>query len=126
MYPCLVRAYPWIMEPDAGALQPLQITDEDVNAARPAVRALWMARLEAMWEPVKLRLQMDAEGAMPMDPRMLEIGLRIAKTELDLYGMFRAVAPKPEEEDELPGEGVDRRAMVEQHLAAIEQKLRAQ
>ena len=113
-------------DPGAGGLQPLQITDEDVTAARPAVRALWMARLEAMWEPVKLRLDMDREGAMPMDPRMLEIGLRIAKTELDLYGMFKTIAAPVEEEGDLPGEGVDRRAMVEQHLAAIEQKLRAQ
>lgn len=104
---------------EEAALAQLQITDEDMLASRSAVRALQIARLESMWEPVRVRLQQDEQGA-PIDPRLLEIGLRIVKEEAMIYGLYRPAPPKQEDEDEQLGAGVDRAAEIARQLDAIE------
>lgn len=102
-----------------------QITEADLAESGPRVRALMVARLEALWAPVNARLQLDGAGEQPIDPRLLEIGLRIVKEEALIYRLARPPAVAEEEADE-PGAGVDRAAMVELKLQAIEEKLRAQ
>lgn len=107
-------------------LSQLRITDEDLESAKPAVRALLVSRLERMWRPIEQHLdQSDAvEGAIPPDPRLLEIGLRIVRDEAVLYQMTKPrLAVEQEEAPEL-GAGVDRRALVLAQLEEREARLR--
>lgn len=115
------------MQPEQpAALGPLQITEEDVQESAPRVRALLVARLESMWEPVRVTLLRDADAERPIDPRMLEIGLRICK-ELGLhYRLYRPPVTKVEEDDDPLGPGVDRAALIEDQLQEIENKMRSQ
>lgn len=110
---------------DERALAVLQITDDDLVESAPRVRALQIARLEAMWKPVKVRLQQDETGAMPIDPRLLEIGLRIVKEESLLYRLYKPPVASTEEADELPA-GFDRAAELERQLVEIEQRRASQ
>lgn len=112
-------------EPRPAQLGPLEITEEDVEASSPRVRALLVARLEAMWEPVRASLLTGDDGRPP-DPRMLEIGLRICRELGQHYRLFRAPVAKPEEEEEQLGAGVDRGSLIENQLKEIEDKLRSQ
>lgn len=102
----------------------LQITEQDVVESGPRVRALLVSRYEAAWDPIKDHLSQVKDGLMPPDARLLEIGLRILKDEAQLYRLTRAPVAQEQEEQEDLGAGVDRRALVESHLAEIEQKLR--
>lgn len=113
------------MQPDAQPPAVLQITEEDVQESAPRVRALLVARLESMWEPVRVTLLRDAD-AQPIDPRMLEIGLRICK-ELGLhYRLYRPPVVKADDEDDPLGPGVDRASLIEDQLQEIEAKMRSQ
>lgn len=100
-----------------------RITDEDLVSSGPAVRALLVSRLEQLWKPVERALEADNEGLMPADPRLLEFGRQVVKDEAALYRLSRPPVVA-EEEDEVLGEGVDRRALVESRLQEIEAKLR--
>ena len=102
-----------------------QITETDLVASAPRVRALMVARLEALWAPVNARLQLDGGGEQPIDPRLLEIGLRIVKEEALIYRLGR-VPSTVEEEDGDPAPGVDRAAMIDAKLQEIENKMRDQ
>ena len=108
-----------------GAMGPQQITEEDVAASAPRVRALLVARLEAMWEPVRVRLEQDKDGEFPMDPRLLEIGLRIVKEEAMHYRLFRPPAAEREDDEPVLGAGVDRAALLESKLVEVESRLRS-
>lgn len=110
---------------DAGKqLGPPRITDEDLVASGPAVRALLVGRLERLWKPVEFALDAHDEGLGPIDPRLLEIGLRVIKDEAALYRLARPpVVGDGEEVDQL-GAGVDRRALVMGQLEEREQRLR--
>lgn len=114
------------MQPDARADVP-QINDEDLVASAPRVRHLLVSRLESLWEPVRVALLRDqGEGGSlaPIDPRLLEIGLRIVKEEAGIYGIARpGKAPVQEDEDEqLPGP--EKRAAIMDRLTEIEDRLR--
>lgn len=108
------------MQPDA--ISQLQITEEDVQESAPRVRALLIARYEALWQPVRVRLDQDAGGEVPIDPRLLELGLRINKEIGLLYRLYRAPAASAEEEPEPLGAGVDRAAAIEAGLQELEQR----
>lgn len=103
------------------AIGPMQITEEDLASSAPTVRALLVARLEQLWSAVHVHLLRDGDGA-PVDPRMLEIGLRIVKEESLLYRLQRPPALSLDEDDDIVGGGVDRRAVVAASLDALEQK----
>lgn len=116
------------MQPDARADVP-QISDEDLVASAPRVRHLAISRLESLWEPVRVALLRDqGEGGSlaPIDPRLLEIGLRIIKEEAVIYGIAKPTKlPVPEDEDEqLPGP--DKRIAIMDRLADIEDRIRSQ
>ena len=105
-----------------------RITDEDLVASAPAVRALLVNRLEQLWRPVEAALQRDreSEGMLPVDPRLLEIGLRVVKDEAALYRLSRppVLGDDASDQDAL-GPGVDRRALVEAQLVEREERLRS-
>lgn len=104
--------------PAAGALGPLEITEADLEDSRPRVRALLVARLEQMWEPIRVRLQQDAAGALPADPRFLELGVRICK-ELALHYRMYKPPPPTEAEEEQVGAGIDRAALINAQLEEL-------
>ena len=104
-----------------------QITDEDLIRSAPSVRALLVGRLEALYRPVQNALAVADDPALPVDPRLLEIGIRIVDKLSTLYGISR---PRPAVPDEEPDEGldpaVDRRALIEEKLVEIERRAREQ
>jgi hypothetical protein len=103
-----------------------RITEEDLEASKPAVRALLVSRLEQLWRPVAVALKDDEEGFRPIDARTQEIGLRICREMALLYRMEKG-PPLGHSDDEQPmGEAVDRYALVEAKISEIEQKVRAQ
>ena len=100
---------------------PLEITEEQLADAQPRVRALQIQRYERLYGRVDERVQEDERGERPLDPRFLELGIRILKEEFLLYRLGRA--PATQEEDEDPAiQGVDRMDMVLRQLAEIEAK----
>lgn len=105
---------------------PMRITDEDLVASAPAVRALLVARLEKMWAPVEAALEQSAAvgGAIPPDPRLLEIGLRIVRDEATLYRLAKPPQLADTGDADEIGPGVDRRAMIEATLVEREERLR--
>lgn len=105
----------------------LRITDDDLEASRATVRALVVSRYEALWKPVENALSVAEDPALPVDPRLLELGVRITKELSQLYELNRRrnLAPE-EEEDEGLDPAVDRRALVLARLEEIEERARNQ
>lgn len=101
-----------------------QITDEDLVASGPSVRALLVGRLERLWRPVEFALNAHDEGLGPVDPRLLEIGLRVIKDEAALYRLARPPVLGDESGEPELGAGVDRRALVMGQLEEREARLR--
>jgi len=114
------------MEPGDRELARLEITEADLAESGPRVRALQVARLEQIWSAVNARLQMDAGGEAPIDPRLLEIGLRVIKEESLIYRLGRAPVASGEDEEEGDRVGLDKVAAIENTLAEIEARLRDQ
>lgn len=119
--------YPLIMQPGVGDNLPAmpRITDEDLAASAPAVRALTVARLESIWRPVQEAIELGQDPAMPPpDPRLLEIGIRVIDRLSQLYGIAK---PRPMVQEEEPDLGldpaVDRRALVLGRLEEIEARI---
>lgn len=115
---------------DHGGVQPgelgrFEITEQDVEASKPRVRALIVGRLEALQVPITQHLSLVAEGLERPDPRMLEIGLRLSK-ELALQYRLGRLPTSTEDEAEEPGAGVDRAAVIEARLVEIEAKYKGQ
>lgn len=114
------------VEPGDRELARLEITEADLVESGPRVRALQVARLEQIWSAVNARLQMDAGGEAPIDPRLLEIGLRVIKEESLIYRLGRPPVAGGEEEDDQERVGPDKVSLIEHTLAEIEARLRDQ
>lgn len=99
---------------------PLEVTEEQLQEAQPRVRALQIQRYEEIWERIQERISDDKEGARPIDPRFLELGIRVLKEEAGLYRLGRVAAVAEEEEDTTTV--ADRRDMIEERLQEIEAK----
>lgn len=116
------------MQPDERADVP-QISDEDIVASAPRVRHLLISRLESLWEPVRVALLRDkgeGDSLAPIDPRLLELGLRIVKEEAGIYGIAKPTRlPATEDEDEGMPAPVKRAAIMDR-LEEIEDRLRNQ
>lgn len=106
---------------------PRELTDDDIANAKPRVRWLHLQRYEQLWERVHKRVQedQDQDNGRPLDPRFLEIGIRILKEEANLYQMGRVLPPAEDEEDPSIS-GVDRQALVLAQLEDLEAKRQAQ
>lgn len=103
---------------------PLEVTEEQLQEAQPRVRALQIQRYEEIWERIQERISDDKEGARPIDPRFLELGIRVLKEEAGLYRLGRTVAaPEEDADDQLTG--TDRRDLIEDRLKEIEAKTQA-
>jgi hypothetical protein len=106
---------------------PRELTDDDIATAKPRVRWLHLQRYEQLWDRVQERVHQDKDhdNGRPIDPRFLEIGIRILKEEAALYQMGR-VLPPVEEDDDPSITGVDRQALVLAQLEDLEAKRQAQ
>ena len=100
---------------------PPEINEEQLAASQPRVRALQIQRYERLYGRVDERVQEDERGERPLDPRFLELGIRILKEEASLYRLGRTPMVHEEEEDPTI-QGVDRMDMVLRQLATLEQK----
>ena len=103
---------------------PLEVSEEQLVEAQPRVRALQIQRYEEIWDRIQERIGEDKDGTRPIDPRFLELGIRVLKEEAGLYRLGRVAAAAEEEaDDQLTG--VDRRDLIEDRLKEIEAKNQA-
>ena len=99
-----------------------EITDENLDEAKAAVRYQQIQRYERIHSVCERRIVEDESGDRPIDPRFLEIDIRVLKEQAMLYRLNRVTVAEAEEEDVF--EGVDRAAVIEASLKEVEQKLR--
>lgn len=102
---------------------PLEITEEQLTEAQPRVRALMVQRCEKLWSVIDGHVDEHMAGDRPIDPRMLEIGLRVVKMEADVYRMSKPPVTSDEETEEALGQVLDRRALALESLLEVEQRL---
>jgi hypothetical protein len=98
-----------------------EITEEQLAEDQPRVRALLLQRLERTWDWVQARLDDDAEGTRPLDPRVAEIGLRVIKEEAGLYRLGRPLPVVEEEDDQFVV--LDPRELMLKQLVDVEARL---
>jgi hypothetical protein len=105
-----------------------EISDEQLVEARARVRALHLQRYEQIWNRIAWRIeadeamQRDPDGAYrPLDPRFLELAIRVLQQEAVLYQLAK---PQPvlEQEEDPVVVGVDRKQLVLQSLSDLAAK----
>lgn len=101
-----------------------EITEEDLERSKGALRYQTMQRYEEVVALVKRRMQDDEEGIRPLDPRYLEIYVRVLKEQSLLARLHKQAVIEAEEEDPL-ALGIDAIAMIEAQLAGVEEKVRS-
>ena len=76
------------------------ITDEQVAASSPMVRALVVSRLELMWRACEPHIlpEDDDLGPRKPDPRFVEAGIRITDRLIALYQLLKPAASEEEAE----------------------------
>lgn len=102
---------------------PLEITEEQLLDAQPRVRALLVQRYETVWSVVQGHMDEHLAGDRPVDPRMLEIGLRVLKQEGEVYRTNRLPLAAEAEDEEPLGQVLDRRALALESLLEVEVRL---
>lgn len=100
-----------------------EIDEDSITQAQAAVRYQQIVRYEDMYKLVDRRIREDEDGERPLDPRFLEIGIRILKEEAGLYRLSKPM-PVTEEEEDPSIAGVDRAAVVMAKLDELEAKRR--
>lgn len=100
-----------------------EITEEDLERSKGRLRYQTMQRYEEVVALVKRRMQDDEEGIRPLDPRYLEIYVRVLKEQSLLARLHKQPMVEAEEEDPL-ALGVDAIAMIEAQLAGVEAKIK--
>lgn len=111
---------------DAIGPGPREITDEQVADSGPRVRALLVQRLEQVWSVIEGHVNEHLDGTRPVDPRMLEIGLRTVKEVKDLYRLAKPQVASEEEDEDPQQAALDRRSLVLMQIEAAEAKLRGE
>lgn len=76
-----------------------EISEDDLEEARPRVLAQTVGRYEDLYRVVRAHVTEAEQGERPLDPRYLEIGIRILKEESLLYRLGRPTVVREEEED---------------------------
>jgi hypothetical protein len=76
-----------------------EISEDDLEEARPRVLAQTVGRYEDLYRVVRAHVTEAEQGERPLDPRYLEIGIRILKEESLLYRLGRPAVVREEEED---------------------------
>lgn len=103
-------------------IEPLGISEDNLQAAQPFVRAQTVQRYEDLYRVVTGHLKACEDDDRPLDPRYLEIGIRILKEESILYRLARPPVSKDDDED--PSVITDAAAQVEAQLLELEDRLR--
>lgn len=101
-----------------------EISEDDLEAAKAKVRAQTIARYEDLFLVVQGQIKGAEFGERPLDPRYLEIGIRILKEESLLYRLLKpAVAPL---EDDDPAHVFDPAEQVRAQLLELEARVRGE
>lgn len=98
--------------------EPWSVGEEELIEAAPRVRALQIQRYEDLWKVVQDHIHTHEEAERPIDPRYLEIGVRILKEEAGLYRLNRSI-PVSEDAEDTNG-AIDRAQLVEAQLQELE------
>lgn len=93
------------------------ISDEQVASSAPLVRALAVARYEAIWRACEPHI--DTDLGKP-DPRFIEAGIRVVDRLVKLY---RLESPQPGTPEPDTGSITDARGLVAAKLEALEARL---
>lgn len=101
-----------------------EITEDDLERSKGRLRYQTMQRYEDIVALVRRRMQEDEAGERPLDPRYLEIYVRVLKEQTLLARLNRITAAQ-EEEDSPLALSVDAVAMIEAQLAEVEEKVKA-
>ena len=101
-----------------------EISEDDLQEARPRVLAQTVGRYEDLYRVIKAHVTEAQEGERPLDPRYLEIGIRILKEESLLYRLGRP-APAAAEDEDL-SRVVDPAQQVLAQLEELEARVREQ
>lgn len=112
------------MNQDLGPAGPPEIGEAQLIESAPRVRALTIKRYEQIWSIVETEIKEAQELLKPMDPRLLEIGIRVLKEETALYRLGRPPLATEEEED--PIHAIDPRTQVLAELAELEARNKEQ
>lgn len=112
------------MSQELGPSDQWSIDEEQLAAAKAKVRALHVQRYEQLWSIVEGKVRDSDEEMRPLDPRYLELGIKILKEESLLYRLNKVEAVKDEEEDDQSA-GIDRAAIVLAQLEELEARRQA-
>lgn len=98
------------------------ISDEQVAAASPMVRALVVERLEKIWRACEpYILPPETEGYQPKpDPRFVEAGIRVTDRLIALYGLLK---PSGQGEDDDQGALEGERAAAVAKVAELQARM---
>jgi hypothetical protein len=107
------------MTQELGPSDQWSIDEDQLHAAKPKVRALHVQRYEQLWSIVNDKIRESDDQDRPLDPRYLELGIKILKEESLLYRLNKVEAASVEEEDD-PAAGIDRAAEVLAQLEILE------
>lgn len=99
-----------------------EIGEDELAEAQAKVRAQTVARYEDLYRVVRNQIEGSEDGERPLDPRYLEIGIRILKEESLLYRLTRP--PVVREDDEDPSHVFDPAEQVRAQLLELEARQR--
>lgn len=100
--------------------EPWNIDEDALTRAQPTVRGITVQRYEDLWRVTRGRIEEAEAGDRPLDPRLIELGIRILREEATLYRLSKPQTLDEEEED--PSGGVDRAKLVLEQLADLESR----
>ena len=110
--------YAGIMEQSPAPGEPWTIDEDALTKAQPTVRGITVQRYEDLWRVTRSRIEEAEAGDRPLDPRLIELGIRILREEATLYRLSKPQTSEEEEDD--PSGGVDRAKLVLEQLADLE------
>jgi hypothetical protein len=101
-----------------------EIGEDDLEAAKAKIRYQTIGRYEDLFRVVRAQITGAEDGERPLDPRYLEIGIRILKEESLLYRLLKPAAPVGEDDD--PAHVFDPAEQVRAQLLELEARAREQ
>lgn len=110
--------------PEAIGPRELGIGEDELARAQPFVRGLTIQRYEDLLAIIHDHVKEAQAGERPLDPRYLELEVRILREEAALYRLAKPPGPIPEEED--PTRIKDPAALVEEQLKELEAKIKGE
>lgn len=99
-----------------------ELTEDQVREQQAAARGQLLTRLEDLYEKVSGEID-RGDLEQRLDPRFVELALRIVDREMKLYRLLDAPKAAPEEEPEEQVVSLRNRQQIEQQLRELEAKL---